>query len=176
MCLLCIHLRMYIHNYCIFCNEFSLQHHLICVFLQGNQQVVFKPKWYEKDKIIDGPVYAGKDRYNSEIVAFYLSAIIDKPLVPISIERTVNVKSEILPVSTKKLLQTKYEFKNKTCIYGHCYYCKKEDPICEDNRGLLTGAVIFNIEKSLKVYRSPWQRTYSKNKKAGWETNKDFCR
>lgn len=145
--------------------------------LEGDQEVIFKPKWYDKEKIIEGPVYAGKDRYGSEILSFFLSGILNRPLAPISVERVVNVKLELLPVATTRLLSTKYEIsKNRTCIYGQCFYCKKEDPICEDENGLLRGAVILNINKEVKSYRSPWQRTYKKNRQAAWEINDNFCK
>lgn len=148
----------------------------ILLNLQGDQQVVFKPKWYSKDKVIEGPVYAGKDRYGSEIVAFYLSVLLDKPLTPLSVERTLSLKNDILPVATKRLFNTSFERSNKTCIYGRCFYCKKEDPICEKENNLLTGAVIFNIKKTFSNYRSPWQRTYKKGKKAPWEDDLNYCK
>jgi len=143
--------------------------------LMGDQQVVFKPKWYHKEKIIEGPVYAGKDRYGSEIVAFYLSVLLKKPLTPMSVERILSVKRDILPVATRRLLNTTFERNNKTCIYGKCFYCKREDPICETETNGLTGAVIFNIKKSFSNYRSPWQRTYKKGKRAPWEENPNYC-
>lgn len=137
---------------------------------------MFKPQWYSKDKVIQGPVYAGKDRYNSEIVAFYLSLLLEKPIVPLSVERTVSLKHDIMPVATKRLVNTTFQTGNRTCIYGKCYYCKPEDPICENEHHYLTGAVIFNVKKTFSNYRSPWQRTYKKGKKAVWETNPDYCK
>ncbi|KAJ8958640.1 hypothetical protein NQ318_016365, partial [Aromia moschata] len=143
----------------------------------GNQQVVFKPKWYSKYEVIEGPVYAGKDRYGSEIVGFYLSLILKRYLTPISVERKLSLKQDIVPAATKRLLDTIFERNNKTCVYGKCYFCKKEDPVCEDQNLLLTGAVIFNINASLNSYRSPWQRTYKKGKKALWqEYPESYCK
>ncbi|RZC39678.1 DUF1193 domain containing protein [Asbolus verrucosus] len=144
--------------------------------LEGHQDVIFKPKWYEKETIIEGPVYAGKDRYGSEIVGFYLSAILNMPLTPCSVERNISLTYEIMPVATKRLINTSFIIGNRTCIYGKCFYCKKEDPICEDKNFSLYGAVIFNINASLKSYRSPWQRTYKKNKKAVWEESDTYCK
>ncbi|KAF7279690.1 hypothetical protein GWI33_006850 [Rhynchophorus ferrugineus] len=144
--------------------------------LKGDQQVVFKPKWYNEEKIIEGPVYAGKDRYQSEIVAFYLSILLKKPLTPFSVKRNVSFKYEILPVATKRLLATSFEQNESRCIYGKCFYCKKEDPICEDKNNMLTGVVIFNVNKSFNNYRSPWQRTYKKNKKALWQDDHNYCK
>ncbi|XP_050295864.1 glycosaminoglycan xylosylkinase homolog [Anthonomus grandis grandis] len=144
--------------------------------LTGGQLCVFKPKWYEKEKVIEGPVYSGKDRYGAEIVAFYLSILLNKPLTPISVQRTISLKYDILPVATKRLLNTTFLRNNRTCIYGKCFYCRKEDPICEDEHNFLTGAVIFNVKKSFSNYRSPWQRTYKKTKRAQWESDLDYCK
>jgi hypothetical protein len=33
----------------------------------GNQDLIFKPAWYKRNRIIDGPIYSGKDRHNSEV-------------------------------------------------------------------------------------------------------------
>ncbi|XP_066249335.1 glycosaminoglycan xylosylkinase homolog [Euwallacea similis] len=144
--------------------------------LKGNQQCVFKPQWYDKSRLIEGPVYAGKDRYGSEITAFYLSVLLDKPLVPLSVERTLSLKYDIMPVASKRLLNTSFEINNRTCVYGKCYYCHKEDPVCDDNQNSLTGAVILNVKKSFSNYRSPWQRTYKKGKLAAWEIDPNYCK
>ncbi|EFA06532.1 glycosaminoglycan xylosylkinase homolog [Tribolium castaneum] len=144
--------------------------------LEGGQNVVFKPKWYDKSRVIEGPVYAGKDRHSSEIVAFYLSVLLNLPLTPCSVERTLSLSRDIVPVATRRLLNTSFEINNRTCIFGKCFYCKREDPICEDENFSLTGAAIFNINAPLKSYRSPWQRTYKKNKKAVWEEEDNYCK
>lgn len=139
--------------------------------------MVFKPKWYEMDKIIDGPIYAGKDRFGSEILAFYLSVLLNKPLVPLSVKRYLSFKNDVMPVASPLLRQTSFQKRgNVTCIYGKCYYCKREDPICENEQFSLMGAAIVNVEVSFKVHRSPWQRTYKANKQAAWETSADYCR
>lgn len=136
---------------------------------------MFKPKWYDKNKVIQGPIYAGKDRYGSEILAFYLSIILNKPLVPISVKRNISLKREILPVGSKLLLNTSFQANNKTCVYGKCYYCTKEDPICTLDNADLAGAAIFNVNLNFKNNRSPWQRTYKKSKPAVWQENPDYC-
>ncbi|KAJ3646435.1 hypothetical protein Zmor_024023 [Zophobas morio] len=144
--------------------------------LTGQQSVVFKPKWYDVSTVIEGPVYAGKDRYNSEIVAFYLSVILNMPFTPCSVDRAVSFTQDIVPVATKRLINSSFEFNNRTCIYGKCFYCKKQDPVCEDVNFTVYGAVIFNVDVSFKSYRSPWQRTYKKNKKAAWEEDDGYCK
>ncbi|KAG5884756.1 hypothetical protein JTB14_029237 [Gonioctena quinquepunctata] len=145
--------------------------------LQGNQQVVFKPKWYDKRKIVEGPVYAGKDRYTSEIIGFYLSIILKRLLCPISIERRISLKKDVIPVAKQTLLATSISANNKTCVYGKCFFCRKNDPVCDDDNSYLTGAVIFNINATLVNHRSPWQRTYKKGKNAVWqEFPETFCK
>nr|XP_023011969.1 glycosaminoglycan xylosylkinase homolog [Leptinotarsa decemlineata] len=148
----------------------------ILLTLQGNQLVVFKPKWYDKTKIVEGPVYAGKDRHASEILGFYLSIILKKPLCPISVERQISLKNDVLPVATKSLLETSYIRNNNTCVYGKCFFCKETDPVC-DNNSYLSGAVIFNFNATLATHRSPWQRTYKKGKKALWQVfPESYCK
>lgn len=143
--------------------------------LEGHQQVVFKPKWYPIDKVIDGPVYAGKDRYGSEILAFYLSAILQKPLTPLTTERNISLSKDIVPVATKRLLSTIFNRKSVLCVYGKCFYCKREDPVCEDDNNMLSGAISLNINATFMYHRSPWQRTYKKGKLALWETLDNYC-
>lgn len=60
--------------------------------LTGKQKVIFKPKWYEMNTIIDGPVYAGKDRHYSEIIAFYLGALLNLRWTPIAVGRRIDLK------------------------------------------------------------------------------------
>lgn len=96
-------------------------------------------------------------------------------LVPIAGERIINVKTELLPVATNNLHTTLFEYKNKTCIYGKCFYCKREDPVCTNDEGTINGVILYYIPEKLQSYNSPWQRTYKKDKKAIWETQKNYC-
>ncbi|KAF5283951.1 hypothetical protein FQA39_LY17192 [Lamprigera yunnana] len=144
--------------------------------LEGHQLAIFKPKWYPVNKILNGPVYGGKDRYGSEILSFYLSAILKRPLTAPSTERNISLSQDIMPVATQKLLTTIHDYKSIKCVYGHCFYCKKEDSVCEDKNNKLTGAMILNINATFQSNRSPWQRTYQKGKLAPWEIREDYCR
>ncbi|XP_015378507.1 PREDICTED: glycosaminoglycan xylosylkinase-like, partial [Diuraphis noxia] len=62
---------------------------LILMF-ENKQEVLFKPKWYLESEVIEGSVYAGKDRYNGEIIAFYISLILGFPRVPIVVKRILD--------------------------------------------------------------------------------------
>lgn len=55
----------------------------LSLLVEPNQTVYFKPAWYSRDRIISGPVYSGKDRHNSEIVAFYLGALMGLRWTPV---------------------------------------------------------------------------------------------
>lgn len=96
--------------------------------------------------------------------------------MPLSVKRTISFKNEVMPVASTLLQKTSFANKNRTCIYGKCYYCKSEDPICEDENFQITGAVIVNVKASFKSHRSPWQRTYKRDKLAVWEVGNDYCR
>lgn len=60
--------------------------------LNHGQPVLFKPAWYEREKVIEGTVYTGKDRHNAEIIAFYLGAILNMRWTPIVVGRKINLK------------------------------------------------------------------------------------
>lgn len=73
--------------------------------IEGNQTIFFKPAWYKRNQVIEGSVYSGKDRHNSEIVAFYLGAVLNMRWTPIVIGRKINLK-EILPLADEELKNT----------------------------------------------------------------------
>lgn len=75
------------------------------LLVEGNQNVYFKPAWYRRDRVIDGPVYSGKDRHNSEIVAFYLGALLNMRWTPIAVGRAINLK-EIWKIADKELQES----------------------------------------------------------------------
>lgn len=74
----------------------------LSLLVEGNQTVYFKPAWYRRDRIIDGAVYSGKDRHNSEIVAFYLGALLNLRWTPIAVGRAINLK-DVWKIADKEL-------------------------------------------------------------------------
>lgn len=74
---------------------------------------------YERDFIIEGKPYEGYDRHNAEIAAFHLDRILDYRRAPIVVGRTLNLKTEIMPVASAKLLETFQEKGNNLLEY--CY-------------------------------------------------------
>lgn len=88
------------------------------LLVEGNQTVYFKPAWYSRERVIDGPVYSGKDRHNSEIVAFYLGALIGLRWTPIAVGRAVNMK-EIWKVGDAELQGSMF-VKRKLRLVANC--------------------------------------------------------
>ena len=74
--------------------------------VEGNKSIIFKPAWYKRTEIIEGKeVYAGKDRHNSEILAFYLGALLNLSWTSIVVGRSVNLR-DIFNISDKELQET----------------------------------------------------------------------
>lgn len=148
----------------------------IMLVLEGQQKVVFKPKRFSRDHIIQGQPYAGADRHNGEIAAFHLNRILGFNRTPLTVGRKINLLSEIRPVASSALLKTFIKQENNSCFYGHCYYCKPSDPACGDG-DIIEGAVILWLPErfTLKKHRHPWQRTYRDNISARWEIDHGYC-
>nr|XP_006822578.1 PREDICTED: glycosaminoglycan xylosylkinase-like [Saccoglossus kowalevskii] len=146
--------------------------------LENDQIVVFKPMRYSRDHVINGNPYAGYDRHNSEIAGFHLDRILGFRRAPLVVGRHVDLKKEIIPVASDRLLQTFFKgVGNSTCFYGSCHYCNKEEPACDDGV-FLEGSITLWLPSSwpLQKHRHPWGRTYKAGKKAKWEYDNTYCR
>lgn len=73
--------------------------------LAGPQYVLFKPRWYQREEIINGTVYSGKDRHNAEIVSFHLAVILNLRSAPIAVGRSISLRDH-LPLVEEELRQT----------------------------------------------------------------------
>lgn len=73
--------------------------------VEGNKTILFKPAWYSRNHIIEGEVYAGKDRHNSEVLAFFLGAVLNLRWTSIVVGRSINVR-DIFDVADKELQET----------------------------------------------------------------------
>lgn len=80
--------------------------------VEGNQEFIFKPAWYKRNRLIEGPVYSGKDRHNSEIMGFYLGAILNLRWTPMVVGRMVNLK-QIYEGKFDILNRRKFEFSSQ---------------------------------------------------------------
>lgn len=163
--------------------------------LAGKQSVLFKPSWYGRDARLEGPVYSGKDRHNSEVVAFHLGAILNLRWTPIVVGRKVSL-TEIYAIADDELRATMIskitlkfyillpfydqtlflENDTRQCVYGKCHYCRQSETVCDSSEGgTLEGALLLIIPGKFAKYRSPWQRTYQNGVSAEWERNDGYC-
>ncbi|XP_047506716.1 glycosaminoglycan xylosylkinase homolog isoform X6 [Pieris napi] len=146
----------------------------LLLLLEGNQKLYFKPKRYNLEHVINGKIYAGFDRHNSEVFAYYLAMVLNFKWIPPSVIRKVHLDNDILPVATSGLRKTMLKnSKGTLCIYGKCFYCKINETVCPDDNGEVEGAAILYLDKQLKVYKSPWRRSYNA-KKMEWEIDRDY--
>ncbi|XP_051003593.1 glycosaminoglycan xylosylkinase [Acomys russatus] len=146
------------------------------LILEGGQKVVFKPKRYSRDYVIEGEPYAGYDRHNAEVAAFHLDRILGFRRAPLVVGRYINLRTEIKPVATEQLLSTFLTVGNNTCFYGKCYYCRETEPACADG-DMMEGSVTLWLPDvwPLQKHRHPWGRTYREGKLARWEYDESYC-
>ncbi|XP_076812288.1 glycosaminoglycan xylosylkinase-like [Clavelina lepadiformis] len=145
--------------------------------LEGGQKVVFKQKRYERDYVITGKPYDGYDRHNAEIAAFHLDRILDFRRAPLVVGRTINLRLEIMPVATERLLKTFREENGNICYFGICLYCKEKEMACADG-DIMEGAVVLWLPDEWSVFqkqRHPYQRTYVDGRYAQWEKDETYC-
>ncbi|XP_058128332.1 glycosaminoglycan xylosylkinase homolog [Anopheles ziemanni] len=147
---------------------------LVFEFAQS-QHVLFKPKWYNREEVINGTVYSGKDRHNSEIVSFHLAMILNLRSSPIVAGRRFSLRDHVSRTAPELQISMPI-VNNRQCIYGVCYYCNSDEMVCDDpDSGLLEGAVLYTIPGKINKLRSPWQRTYDNSVLAAWEKNDNYC-
>ncbi|XP_037943615.1 glycosaminoglycan xylosylkinase homolog, partial [Teleopsis dalmanni] len=153
----------------------------LLVKLANQQKVIFKPQWYERGEIIEGPVYSGKDRHAAEVYAFYLGAVLDFRWTPIVVGRVINLKTDIYNNGDNELqntmtITTSDNGTEHYCLFGKCHYCNEDETVCGDEHNNIEGVLIFIIPGSLSKRRSPWQRTYKDDKRAPWEDDMNYCK
>ncbi|KAG6450520.1 hypothetical protein O3G_MSEX006601 [Manduca sexta] len=148
----------------------------LLLLLEGKQKLLFKPKRYNLTHIINGHIYAGFDRHNSEVFAYYLAMVLNFKWVAPVITRRINIDQEIMRLATPGLKKTMVKNEGgRLCIYGKCYYCKINETVCPDSNGELEGAAILYLDKQFRIHKSPWRRSYN-SKKMEWEKDNDFCK
>lgn len=73
---------------------------------KGKQKIYFKPKRYNLNHVINGNIYGGYDRHNSEVFAYYLAMVLNFRWIPPSVTRRVHLHKHIIPVATMGLKRT----------------------------------------------------------------------
>ncbi|KAL0901347.1 hypothetical protein ABMA27_006626 [Loxostege sticticalis] len=148
----------------------------LLLLLEGNQILYFKPKRYQLDEVINGNIYAGFDRHNSEVFAYYLAIVMNFTWISPSVIRKIHLHKDVMPVATEGLKKTMVNNgSGSMCIYGKCFYCKVNETVCPDSKGEIEGAAILFSKKPFRAFKSPWRRSYT-SKKMEWEKNNDFCK
>ncbi|CAH2236368.1 jg10748 [Pararge aegeria aegeria] len=148
----------------------------LLLLLEGKQKIYFKPKRYNLSHVINGNIYGGFDRHNSEVFAYYLAMVLNFRWIPPSVIRQIHIHKDIVPVATAGLKRTMVKNDSGSlCIYGKCFYCKINETVCPNSNGVIEGAAILYLDRQFKIYKSPWRRSYS-TKKMEWETDNDFCK
>ncbi|CAH2050643.1 unnamed protein product, partial [Iphiclides podalirius] len=148
----------------------------LLLLLEGKQKLYFKPKRYSLDEVIRGNIYAGFDRHNSEVFAYYLAMVLNFKWIAPSVIRKIPIDKDIVPKATLGLKKTMVKNGNgEVCIFGKCFYCKRNETVCPDKNGEIEGAAILYLDKQFKVHKSPWRRSYTA-KKMEWERDNDFCK
>ncbi|XP_045448910.1 glycosaminoglycan xylosylkinase homolog [Melitaea cinxia] len=147
----------------------------LLLLLEGKQKVYFKPKRYNLNHVVNGHICAGFDRHNSEVFAYYLAMVLNFRWISPSVIRKIHLHRDVIPFATKGLKNSMIKNGDSLCIYGTCFYCKKNETVCPDKKGKIEGAAILYLDKKLKIRVSPWRRSYS-NKKMKWEVDNAFCK
>ncbi|KAM9478495.1 glycosaminoglycan xylosylkinase-like isoform 2-T2 [Salvelinus alpinus] len=144
--------------------------------LDGGQKVVFKPKRYSRDYMVEGEPYAGYDRHNAEVAAFHLDRILGFRRAPLVVGRFFNLRTELKPVATDQLLSTFLMQGNNSCFYGKCYYCRESEPACAEGENMEGSLTLWLPDVwPLQKHRHPWGRTYREGKLARWEYDESYC-
>ncbi|CAH2102305.1 unnamed protein product [Euphydryas editha] len=147
----------------------------LLLLLEGKQKIYFKPKRYNLNHVVNGNIYAGFDRHNSEVFAYYLAMVLNFRWIAPSVIRKIHLHKDVIPFATMGLKKTMIKNGNALCIYGKCFYCKKNETVCPDQNGEIEGAAILYLNKQLKIHKTPWRRSYS-NRKMEWEVDNAFCK
>nr|XP_060633043.1 extracellular serine/threonine protein kinase FAM20C-like [Anolis sagrei ordinatus] len=146
-------------------------------------QALFKPMKQTRDQETPADFFYFSDfeRHNAEISAFHLDRILDFRRIPPVSGRLVNITKEIRDITTdKKLFKTFYiSPAGNVCFFGECsYYCSTEHALCgkpDQLEGSMAALLPDKEVADRRSWRSPWRRSYSKNKKAEWELDENYC-
>uniref|UniRef100_G3P0D0 FAM20 C-terminal domain-containing protein n=1 Tax=Gasterosteus aculeatus aculeatus TaxID=481459 RepID=G3P0D0_GASAC len=146
-------------------------------------QALLKPMKQSRDAETDVNLFYFSDfeRHNAEIAAFHLDRLLGFNRIPPVVGRLINVTSEVREItSDKKLARTFFTSPaGNVCFYGVCeYYCSSEHPVCGRPHELEVSLAAMLPDLSLaprRSWRSPWRRSYSRNKLAQWQKDPAYC-
>lgn len=125
--------------------------------------------------------FSDYERHHAEIASFHVDKVLNFYRCPPTVGRVFDITKEIWKNSNSALKKTFfYSPAGNTCFTGHCsYYCDTSHAICGKPLDRMEGSVQLMLpNKPLlkwKATEHPYRRSYSKKKKAVWETNNNYC-
>lgn len=121
------------------------------------------------------------ERHHAEIAAFHVDKLLNFYRCPPTVGRVFDMTEEILKNANQPLAKTFFVSPaGNTCFTGHCsYYCDSTHATCGKPRNRLEASVQLMLPNKPVVKWSstqhPYRRSYSKRKKAEWESNDNYC-
>jgi len=161
--------------------EGGTQLKLIIEFEDGGQ-ALFKPMRFPRtqETLPNHFYFTDYERHNAEVAAFHLDRLLGfRRAVPVT-GRILNITRDVYALAEGDLLKTFFiSPAGNLCFHGKCsYYCDTSHAICGEPDLLEGSFAAFLPAKSVaprKTWRHPWRRSYHKRRKAGWETDPDYC-
>lgn len=155
---------------------------LLVRFRKGTK-AVFKPmRWGREHETLPNHFYFNDyERHNAEIAGFHLDRVMGFYRVPPVTGRIVNMTKEIFLLAEKALKKTFYVSPvGNLCFFGDCsYYCDSRHSFC-GNVDMIEGSLMVWLPEGRDAerdrWKSPYRRSYSKFRKADWETDDDYCK
>lgn len=151
----------------------------LVITYKNNMKALFKPMRFprEQQTLPNHFYFSDFERHQAEIASFHLDKILKfRRAMPVT-GRLLNISTEIFQVANAELMKTSFiSPANNLCFHGKCsYYCDTGHAICGQPDVLEGSFAAFLPESERKIWRHPWRRSYSKRKKAQWETNNKYC-
>ncbi|WAQ96577.1 FA20C-like protein [Mya arenaria] len=154
----------------------------LIVTFSDEGQALFKPMRHPRDQetLPNHFYFVDFERHNAEIAAFHLDRILGFYRVPPTVGREVNLTHEIKRLAEPSLKKTFFiSPANNVCFHGTCsYYCDTSHAVCGRPATLEASLATFLPPERIaprKTWRNPWKRSYSKHRKAYWESFDDLC-
>ncbi|XP_055300430.1 extracellular serine/threonine protein CG31145-like [Sitodiplosis mosellana] len=154
------------------------------VTFDNDAVALFKPIRFsrEQETLPNQMYFPEYERHTSEIAAFHLDRILGfRRAMPV-IGRNMNMITEILRLADPSLQKTFFvspKPDENLCFTGNCQqFCDGYHPIC-GNGTYIEGSLMAYLpemrgsERTSKLH--PWAQSYSKDEKAAWETDPDYC-
>ncbi|CAF1122841.1 unnamed protein product [Rotaria sordida] len=146
---------------------------------QGLLKPLRVPRNYQTPR--DHFYFSDVERHYAEIAAFHVDKVLGFNRVPPVIGRIFNITKDIREKATSELAGSFFiSPANNTCFRGHCsYYCDTGHAVCGKPGDHLEGSVQVLLPRPPEIdwqkLTHPYRRSYSSTKKAGWETNENYC-